>query len=85
MEYMAAGLPVIASDQGDIPEIIGGAGVLVPPGDEQALAGALMRLLNDERHRKDLGLRARRRARAHTWDAVAERVEIVLMARALAA
>ena len=77
-EYMAAGLPVVASNQGDLPEIIGDAGILVAPGDEPALRDALTDLLQDERMRKALSLRARRRARAMSWDAVARDIEPVL-------
>lgn len=85
IEYMAAGLPVVASDQGDLPEIIGDAGILVAPGDEHALGNALSRLLGDERHRTELGARARRRARAMSWDAVAKVIENVLGLKAVAA
>ncbi len=85
MEYMAAGLPVVASHQGDLPEIIGDAGVLVPPGDEPALQDALKRLLNSERRRVELRLRARRRAQAMSWHGVAEEVERVLLVKAVAA
>jgi glycosyltransferase involved in cell wall biosynthesis len=49
LESMAAGKPVIATDVGGIPEMIdnGVTGLLVPPADEQALAGALVRLLTN--------------------------------------
>ena len=85
MEYLAAGLPVVASNQGDLPDIIGDAGVLVAPGDEPALRGALSRLLQNDRRRKELSLRALRRARAMSWDYVAKDVESVLALRAVAA
>jgi glycosyltransferase involved in cell wall biosynthesis len=45
LEAMAAGVPVVASAVGSLPEVLGdGAGVLVPPGDVEALRGALERL-----------------------------------------
>jgi glycosyltransferase involved in cell wall biosynthesis len=48
LEAMSWGVPVIASDIGGLPEVVGSAGVLVPPGDEIALARALDHLLSDE-------------------------------------
>src|SRR5690606_18057296 len=61
MQPMALGLPVIASDVGGIPEMIadGDSGLLVPPGDVQALAAALERLLLDGALRSRLGASAR--------------------------
>jgi glycosyltransferase involved in cell wall biosynthesis len=49
VEGMAAGLPVVASDVGGIPELIEHErnGLLVPVGDDQALAAALLRLIDD--------------------------------------
>jgi glycosyltransferase involved in cell wall biosynthesis len=48
LEAIAAALPIVATNVGGIPEIFGPrAGELVPPGDAQALAGALERLLAD--------------------------------------
>lgn len=76
-EYMAAGLPVVASAIGQIPEVIedGVTGVLCPPGDALALTAALLRLHDDAALRRAIGRRARARAlRAHTWDAVVDRV-----------
>jgi colanic acid/amylovoran biosynthesis glycosyltransferase len=53
-EAIALGTPVIASDLAGIPEILdhGRCGVLVPPGDAQALAAAIERLLGDEALRR---------------------------------
>jgi glycosyltransferase involved in cell wall biosynthesis len=51
LEYMSLGLPVVATDHGGAPEVIGDAGLLVPPGDATALAAALATLLDDPRLR----------------------------------
>jgi glycosyltransferase involved in cell wall biosynthesis len=48
IDALGCGLPVIASDAGGLPEVVGGdGGVLVPPGDPAALAEAIVRLLDD--------------------------------------
>jgi glycosyltransferase involved in cell wall biosynthesis len=53
---MATGLAVIASNTGGIPEVITPeSGLLVPPGDEAALAGAIRRLIGDEKLRRSMG------------------------------
>jgi glycosyltransferase involved in cell wall biosynthesis len=64
LEYMAAGRPVVASAVGAVPELIrdGEHGLLVPPGDAGALAGALARLLTEPGRAAGLGAAARRRA-----------------------
>ena len=65
LEAMAAGLPCVASDLPGTRGIVedGTSGMLVPAGDPQALAGALIELLGDERTRQKLGLAARERVR----------------------
>ena len=64
LEAMAAGLPVVASDVGGVPELVvdGVTGLLVPPGDPAALAAALERLLADAALRRRLGAAGRERA-----------------------
>ncbi|MGH2747921.1 MAG: glycosyltransferase [Actinomycetota bacterium] len=60
MEAMAAGLPVVASDVGGIPEVVedGVTGILVPPGDRLAWANAITRLLRSSQLRDEMGRRA---------------------------
>ena len=63
LEAMAAGLPCVASSIGGVPEALGdGAGVLVPPGDEAALAGAMEQLVADPARARQLGATARGKA-----------------------
>lgn len=54
LEAMAAGVPVVATTAGALPEVIGDAGLLVDPGDVDALAGALDRVLGDGAERSRL-------------------------------
>lgn len=62
LEALTAGVPVVASTVGAIPEQVEDAGVLVPPGDPAALAEALRRLLDDAGERFQLGTAALKRA-----------------------
>jgi glycosyltransferase involved in cell wall biosynthesis len=76
-EYMAAGLPVVASRVGQISDLIadGVNGLLCPPGDAESLAAALDRLRLAPGLRARLGRAARETVlREHTWDAVARRI-----------
>lgn len=65
-EYMAAGRAVVATSVGVIPELVteGETGLLVPPSDLNALAGALLELLDDSRRAGSMGDAGQKRARA---------------------
>jgi glycosyltransferase involved in cell wall biosynthesis len=76
-EYMAAGLPVVASRIGQLADLIEheANGLLCPPGDALALAGALDRLHRDFAWRKRLGQEARATVlEEYTWDKVVRRI-----------
>ena len=76
-EYMAAGVPVVASRIGQLADLIehGVNGILVPPGDAVELARTLEWLRADAGLRARLGPAGRATVlRKHTWDAVAERI-----------
>lgn len=74
LEGMAAGLPVVATSIGGIPELVtdGGTGFLVPTGDEVALAEALTRLLRNPSLGRVLGAAGQERASQMTDDRMAE-------------
>jgi glycosyltransferase involved in cell wall biosynthesis len=60
LEAMAAGLPVVATSVGDVPQVVvAGTGLVVPPRDPQALAAALRSLLENRAHAQALGQAAR--------------------------
>ena len=72
VEAMAAGVPVVGSSSGAIPEVIGDAGLLVPERDPVALASAIDTILGDAELRQRLVERGARRARMHfDWSVVA--------------
>ena len=67
MEAMALGKPVVATSVGGVPEIVadGETGLLVEPGNPQALAQAVLMLLADAHRATQMGESGRRRAAAH--------------------
>jgi glycogen(starch) synthase len=76
VEAMVAGVPVVASDVGGIPEVVrdGETGLLVPPGDVDRLAQALDRLVGDPDLRARLSAGARARSGCYAWPHLAGRV-----------
>src|SRR5262249_54513049 len=60
-DAMAMGRPIVSTRVSMIPEILDGCGVLVGPGDVDALAGAMERIVDDPREGRVLGARARER------------------------
>lgn len=75
-EYMAAGKAIVASELGQIADVLdhGRTALLVPPGDVGALASAIQELAGAPELRKELGARARRQADRHTWRENAGRI-----------
>ncbi|PCO06524.1 glycosyltransferase family 1 protein [Microbulbifer flavimaris] len=74
-EAMACGVPVVSSDGGALPEVVGDAGIIVPAGDSMALATALRSLLEDPALRARLGEEGRARILQHfSWRLAAERL-----------
>jgi glycosyltransferase involved in cell wall biosynthesis len=72
IEAMAAGVPVLTSNRAALPEVAGGAALLVNPVSVEEIAAALARLTADETLRRDLAHKGYLRASAFTWDKAVE-------------
>ena len=72
-EAMACAVPVVSTTGGALPEVVGDAGLLVPPADPAALAAAIRRLLDHPAYGRDLGHRGMNRVLRHfSWRRAAE-------------
>jgi glycosyltransferase involved in cell wall biosynthesis len=67
LEAMAAGVPVIVSNRGALPEVVGDAALLIDPDDPESLTAALDRLLADPELRRVCARRGLDRAHEFTW------------------
>jgi glycosyltransferase involved in cell wall biosynthesis len=81
--YLSCGRPVVLSDLGEFVDAdlvrVSEAGLLVPPGDSEALAEAIAQLLADPNLRSEMGKRGREAIlNGYTWEHNAERIEVVL-------
>ncbi len=73
IELMSCGTPLVATTAGALPEVVGDAALAVPPGDPEALAAAIGRLLDDPDLAARLGAAGRARVlERFTWRAAAE-------------
>jgi len=63
LEAMACGVPVVASHSSSLPEVIGDAGILVPPSNVAEIASAIMRVVRDEGLREEMSQRSLLRAK----------------------
>ena len=75
LEALAAGAPTVVTTASSLPEVVGDASLMVPPGDAAALAEALRHLLTDNTARQALARRGPTRAARFTWDSCAAAVE----------
>jgi len=72
LEALACGAPVVATRAGNLPDLAGGAAILVQPGDSAALAKALSGLLNNPAERSRLAGAGPGVASAYSWSRAAE-------------
>jgi len=70
---MASGKAIVASDVGEIREMVNGCGILTKPGDANSLSQGIIRLLNDKELCREMGQKARKRAEEkYNWNMAAE-------------
>jgi glycosyltransferase involved in cell wall biosynthesis len=75
LEAMSCGTPVLASDRGSLPEVVGDGGLYFDPLDRAALSAQAIRLLSDGAVNSALRQKARARAATFGWDRAAELTE----------
>jgi glycosyltransferase involved in cell wall biosynthesis len=73
LEALACGTPLVVTDAGTLPSVVGDAALVVPAGRPEPLAEALASLLGDEARRRRLGQAGPRRAGEFSWRRCAER------------
>lgn len=73
LEAMSFGTPVVVARAASVPEVVGDAALLVPPGDSDELASAMWRILTEPALAGDLSARGSVRAAEFTWSATAAR------------
>ncbi|HEY1593548.1 MAG TPA: glycosyltransferase family 1 protein [Solirubrobacteraceae bacterium] len=78
LEAMACGTPVVAFANSSIPEVVGGAAILVPDGDADAMADALERLIRTPTAREEQSERGLERASSFRWErSIAAHAEVL--------
>ena len=70
LEGMASGVPVVVSNRGALPEVVGGAGIVTEP-ESDAIAAALLSVLNDDQRAADVGAAGLERSHEFSWGATA--------------
>ncbi|MCP4535972.1 MAG: glycosyltransferase family 4 protein [Chloroflexi bacterium] len=73
LEALACGTPVVGSDVSSIPEVVGNAGVLLPPDDAEGMADALVQLSTDKEFHAELSRRAVAQAARFSWERTARK------------
>ena len=72
LEALACGTPIVGSDVSSIPEVVGNAGVLLPPDDAEGMAGAMIQLAIDDGFRAELSRRALAQTARFSWERAAK-------------
>jgi glycosyltransferase involved in cell wall biosynthesis len=80
LEALACGTPVVGSDAASIPEVVGNAGVLLPPDDAEGMASALIQLAIDDNFRAEMSRRALAQAARFSWERTAQETLVAYQA-----
>jgi glycosyltransferase involved in cell wall biosynthesis len=79
LEAMACGAPVVTSNVSSLPEVAGGAALLVDPYDPDSIADGIARAVNDDALRADMIARGKERARSFSWTQSVRRIHQIYM------
>ena len=79
LEAMACGAPVVTSNVSSLPEVAGGAALLVDPYDSEAIANGIVRAVTDDAMRADLIARGYERARSFSWTQSVRKIHDIYM------
>jgi len=79
LEAMACGAPVVTSNVSSLPEVAGGAALLVDPYDEESIASGMIRAVTDEALRADLIDKGKQRARTFSWKQSVKKIHEIYM------
>ena len=79
LEAMACGTPVVTSNVSSLPEVAGGAALLVDPNDEEAIANGIVRAVTDDPLRKELIELGKQRARTFSWKQSVQKIHEIYM------
>ncbi|QVL50103.1 MAG: glycosyltransferase family 4 protein [Thiocapsa sp.] len=72
LEAMQCGVPVITSNTSSLPEVVGDAGIMLAPNDEEGICQAMVELLSSDDRRQELSDRSLRQAKKFSWDRTAD-------------
>jgi glycosyltransferase involved in cell wall biosynthesis len=72
LEAMQCGIPVITSNTSSLPEVVGDAGIMIDPKDEDALCQAMLDIINNQTLRTELSRKGLERAKQFSWAKCAE-------------
>jgi len=77
LEAMASGCPVATSKNGAFPEVVGDAALLFNPFSEEEMASSIVRLLKDDRLRRELITKGLERVKGFTWEKCADKIAML--------